>query len=373
MDLFSRYVFKQAAAALITILTTLTLLVWIAMALKQLELMTTQNQSFWMFFKMTSLSIPSLLLIVTPLALLIACAHTLNRLNNDSELIILTAAGASVWRITIPFLLLSSIITAFLIFGNVYLQPKSLRTLKSYIVKVRTDMISSVMQAGKFSKAEKGLVFHIRDRNPNGDLLGLLVHDNRKPEEKMTFMAKRAKIIKKDNTAYMIMFDGHINRHQTARDNVDIVAFDQYMINLSSMDKKTEKIAYRARESYISELWEADPENYYNKHKPGTFRAELHDRLTNPLYPTLYILLIVAFLGGAKTTRHGRTNAVIAAFVSSIGFRVLGLVVTNMVRTKAWAVPFLYLVPILGIILALFLIYSNTVSFKRRKTALESV
>ncbi len=368
MDLFSRYVFRQAASAIMTILTTLALLVWIATALKQLELMTAQNQTFWLFLKMTTLTLPSLLLIIAPLALIISSIHTLGRLNNDSELIILTAAGTSIWRITIPFLLLGGLVTAFVMFGNFYLQPKSLRTLKSYIVKVRTDMVSSVLQAGKFSRAEKGLTFHIRARDQNGDLLGLLVHDTRNTKESITFLAKRAKVMKQDGSAFIVMFDGHITRHKTGSEDVEIIAFDQYMVNLSSLDKPTKKVAYRAKESYMSELFFPTKENIHYRLKPGKWRAELHDRLTSPLYPTLYILLVVAFLGHARTTRHGRTNAVVLAFASSITFRVLGLAVSNMVVKKAWAVPLLYLIPITGIVFALGLIYSRTTVNKAKKT-----
>ncbi len=42
--ILSRYIFWQAAGALILILVSLTTVVWIAVALRQLELMTSQGQ-----------------------------------------------------------------------------------------------------------------------------------------------------------------------------------------------------------------------------------------------------------------------------------------------------------------------------------------
>jgi hypothetical protein len=45
MSILSRYVFRQAAGALLLILLSLTGVVWIAVALRQLELMTTQRCS----------------------------------------------------------------------------------------------------------------------------------------------------------------------------------------------------------------------------------------------------------------------------------------------------------------------------------------
>ena len=49
MRLLSRYVFRQTAGALLLILLSLTGVTWIAVALRQLELMTTQGQDVLRF------------------------------------------------------------------------------------------------------------------------------------------------------------------------------------------------------------------------------------------------------------------------------------------------------------------------------------
>ena len=101
--ILSRYIFWQAAGALILILVSLTTVVWIAVALRQLELMTSQGQDALRFLIMTALAIPSLLALIAPIALLIACLHVLNKLGGDSELIVMTAGGAPVWSLLKPF------------------------------------------------------------------------------------------------------------------------------------------------------------------------------------------------------------------------------------------------------------------------------
>src|SRR5688572_17310012 len=59
--IFSRYVFRQSAGALLLILLSLSGVVWIALALRQLNLVTTQGQETWMFVKMTLLALPNLM------------------------------------------------------------------------------------------------------------------------------------------------------------------------------------------------------------------------------------------------------------------------------------------------------------------------
>ena len=60
MTLFGRYMFRQVANAFLVILLTLTSVVWLATALKELNLNHSQGQGFLLFLQMTLLSLPSL-------------------------------------------------------------------------------------------------------------------------------------------------------------------------------------------------------------------------------------------------------------------------------------------------------------------------
>src|SRR5262245_29107161 len=107
MTLFGRYMFRQATIALLVILLTLTIVVWFATALEDLYLITSQGQGIVLFFQMTLLSLPSLMALIAPNAVLMATLYTLDRMNGDSELIVITASGAPIWRIGAPLLALA--------------------------------------------------------------------------------------------------------------------------------------------------------------------------------------------------------------------------------------------------------------------------
>ena len=177
MDIIGRYIFRQTAGALVMILLTLTLIVWMTTALRQISLVTNQGQSFLIFLKITLLAMPNLITIVAPVALLISALHVLNRLSGDSELIVLSASGSTSWRVIRPLLYLGLLVGGFVAFSNAYLSPSTQRQLREYTIKVRTDLIAQVIQPGKFSSPEAGLTVHIADRKENGTLLGLMIHD----------------------------------------------------------------------------------------------------------------------------------------------------------------------------------------------------
>ena len=61
-----------------------------------------------MFLTVTGLSLPTLVTVIAPVALFIATIYTLNKLNGDSELIVMRAAGMPPQRILRPFLALGA-------------------------------------------------------------------------------------------------------------------------------------------------------------------------------------------------------------------------------------------------------------------------
>lgn len=355
--IFSRYVFRQAAGSFLLIVGSLTGIVWIAIALRQLNVVTSQGQDTMTLVKMTSLAIPNLMAMIAPFSFLIASLHTLNRLNSDSELIVLTASGAKVWSAARPLLLLATLIAMGLAVVAHLAQPWSMRLLKDFIVQVRTDLLTQVIQPGRFSTPEPNLMFHIRERALNGELIGLIMHDTRDPKQAQSYIAERGVIVKQDPAAYLVMTNGHILRRADANDPSQVIAFDKYAVDLDKFEPDgNDEGELKPRERYFGELVDPGPNsNIYRTHA-GLFRSELHERLSAPLYPIAFAFLVIAFCGQARSTRTSRMESLILAFVVAVGCRLAGLGLNNLVASKASMVPALYLLPVAAILVSLAVI-----------------
>jgi lipopolysaccharide export system permease protein len=355
MTLFSRYMFRQVTNAFLVMLLTLTAIVWLATALKELDLITSQGQGLTLFFQMTMLSLPSLITLIAPNAALMAALYILDRMNGDSEVIVMTAAGAPVWRIGAPLVALATMVGVVILVVNVYVNPACMRELRSLITQVRADLISQVLQPGRFSSPERGLTFHIRDRSPTGELLGLLMHDERDENQVMSYMAERGRIISGDKGAFLVMYDGYVHRFNSDDEEkaVQIVAFDQNMLDISKFSNKGKKgRSLAAKERSIGDLISPPKDDKLAQVNYGLLRAELHARLATPLYPLVFIFVAIALMGQARTTRRGRWGLILAVFSIAIGLRVAGLVVGNMVVLDAWAVSLVYAIPVAAILIA---------------------
>ena len=376
MDLFSRYLFRQLASSFLLIVATLTTIIWLASALAKLELLTTQGQSILLLLKITSLALPALIAIIAPVAFLIACLYTFDRVNSDSELIVMSAAGAPVWRFAFPCLILATLLTVMVVLFNLFVTPASLRQLRVHINQVRTDLIAQVLQPGRFSAPERGLTFHIRDRAINGELIGLIIHDTRAPDLIMTYLANRGQIITNDDGAYMVMRDGHIHRQEKKKkddDGVQIVAFEQYIFDITQYGPKSKVTNLRRGELYLSELLNPDPNNPDYKRSPGRYRAEIHDRFSSALYPIVYAMIVLVFLGNPRTVRENRWSAIIMAFSVAVLLRAAGLAATNVLSLNPAAVVMVYGIPIGAIIIAGFTAGVRMAPYTRQRINLDAL
>lgn len=360
MRSITRYFFGQALAATLLVLSSLTGVVWIAVALRQLNLVTSQGQDAWTFLAMTTLALPNFIALIAPIAVLIASVFVLSRLNGDSELIVLTAAGATPWRVAKPFVILATLAALVVGVANHLVMPWSLKKLRDLIVEVRSNLISQVIQPGRFSTPEPGLTFHIRDRALDGEIEGLMVHDARDPKLISTYLAERGVILKQDDIPYVFMSKGHILRRKGPTEPPEIISFESYAVDLSRFERKTGAVELKPRERYFSELINPDPNDPVWKSQPGQFRAEFHERFASMLYPFAFVALAIAFVGQAQSTRQNRTEALVTAIVLAIACRLGGLALNNLVAVTPFWIPALYLLPFGIVALCIHRSYRNT-------------
>ncbi len=362
MSIISRYIFRQALAAVAMILGSLTVVVWLAVALRQLEFMASQGQTTGLFFKLTALALPGLISFIAPIALLIAIVHTLNRLNGDSELIVTTAGGASTWRLARPLMVLALLMAVAVSAVSHYFGPLANRALRDIALEARADLITQVLQAGRFTSPEPKLTIHIRDRTADGEMLGLLVNDARDEKTTTSYLAETARLVRQGDAMFLLMNTGHILRRGVAGGAAEVVIFERYAVDINRFDQKPEAggvAQLKPRERPTDELLNPDPNDPLWRDAPGRYRQELHDRFSAVLYIFAYVFIALAFIGHPQTTRQNRTLGLVLAVSAGFGLRLVGINFVNLSVKDPGAVRFVYAVPLVGMLLAMFAISLN--------------
>jgi lipopolysaccharide export system permease protein len=328
MGSIGRYIFRATFGAFLTISVSLTALIWMTQALREIDLVTNQGQSVLTFASITGMLLPLLFMFIAPVGLFIAIMHTLNKLSADSEIIVMSAAGMTPWQVFRSYVVVAGVVSLMMVVLTTYLSPKGLRTLRDRVVEVRANLVGTIVQPGRFVSVESAVTFHIRARSPNGQLLGVFMDDRRNPAERVTIIADSGSVLESDTGTFLVLRTGTIQRYEMTNREPSTVAFDRYAIDLSRFAGGQTKVRYSLRERYLWQLLFPDPKDPILLEQPGLFRAELFDRLLQPFYPFAFAVIAFAYLGSPRTTRQNRTLSIAGAVGAMVLLRIIGFVST---------------------------------------------
>ncbi|GJD42442.1 hypothetical protein AFCDBAGC_0278 [Methylobacterium cerastii] len=359
MTQIARYIFRIALAAFLACLVGLVGTIWVTQALRELDLITAKGQTVLVFLFITGLSLPTLVVVIAPVALFIAVVYALNRLNGDSELIVMSAAGMKPRAILRPFLTLAFAVSALVGFITIVVMPASFQELRDVITRVRGDFIANVVKEGQFTQLDNGITFHFRERGPGGALLGLFIQDRREAGKTKVYLAERGNAIDVDGGSYLALQNGSVHQQQKDSRDSSILTFERYTIDLAAFAPPDADTVYKPRERSTAQLLFPDKSEGYFKLQKGRFRAELHDRLSAWLYPLALVFIAFAALGDPRTTRQGRAGAMAGAVLAVVALRIAGFTATSAATRSAGAVVAIYAVPLLAIALSSLVIFQG--------------
>ena len=349
MTTVERYIFRTGLVAFLAALTALTGVIWVTQALQQVDLLTTKGQSLLIFLLLTSLTLPSLVMIIAPIALFFAVLFALNRFNGDSELVVMSASGMSPGRLLRPFGWLIGLVVAVVAFMSIWAMPASFRTIRDMITQIRADVITRFVREGQFLTLDQGIVFHYRERGPNGGLRGIFIQDRRDPDRISTYLAEGGQTVESGKENYLLLEKGSMQQQRKGEPDPSMVSFESYAIDLSQFGSEGEGAPLKPRERSTTELFNLDRQNADVSANYGRLAAELHDRFANPLFALAFGLIAFAALGEPKTTRQGRGSAIAVAIVAVVLVRIAGFGASALVPRAPWAVGLVYGVPLAAI------------------------
>ncbi len=357
MGSIDRYIFRTTLASFALVLVSLTGVIWITQALRGIDLMTSQGQTIVTFLGITSLVIPALVLIIAPIALMIAISHTLNKLATDSEIIVMNAAGFSPFRLFRPFLYATCVVAFIVIFIGAYLAPDGLRRIKQWDAEITADVLTNILQPGRFAQLDQNLTIRIRERL----LAGIFVDDRRDPKERVTIIADHGTVLKNENGSYLVLEDGNLERFEAGKRDPALVAFGRYAFDMSKFSNHGQDVALGIRERYLWELLSPPTEDPVYQQLSGQFRAELHDRFMSPIYPFAFAVLTFAFLGSPRTTRQSRNFSIGGSILAVFGLRMAGFACSVMAVKTPIAALAQYSMLITAIAVGLWMILGGVV------------
>ncbi|KRB50305.1 LPS export ABC transporter permease LptF [Rhizobium sp. Root708] len=349
MKLLETYIMRRVGQMFLVALLPVLAIIWTTQVLQRINLVTDSGQSIGSFAKLATLILPSIIPVVLPFALVIGITQTLTTMNNDSELAVIDAAGARRSTILRPILVLAALISAFSFLVDNVIEPKAKSGARQMIAAAYADLLSTVIEEKNFRRIDNGLYVQISERLSGRILKGLFVVDERDPAFELIYYAREGAVDAKGTS--LIMHDGEVHRKTTTGD-VSVIRFDSYSFDLSDLTQNRGQASLRASDRELSFLLDPDKNDKDYISRPGTYRAELHRRLSDWLLPMVFALVSLAIAGDARSHREARLHPMVSALVLAFTIRWATFYAANQIDTKPMFIGVLYAIPIAASALA---------------------
>lgn len=340
------YIIRQLIAPLVFITFAMTGVIWLSQSLQFVDKLI-NGLPVTTFIYLSILLLPGILKFTLLLGLFFGTLFAFNKLYTESELVVMWASGLSKWALTKPALYLALSVTIILYILGFYLAPYGLRTVKELRVEWRDSLASVVLREGVFNSLASGVTVYIREKSSSGELLGILVHDERKPEKPVTYMAEQGAFIKTSEGPRFYMKNGNLQEVEKDQAKLSILYFDDYALDVSQFEKESGVIELKPSARYFSELvW--PEENEYTKRKAQALISELHQRIVLPLYAIAFVYIAMAGVMSGEFTRRGRVQKLIVSGASGIFLIITAMALFSLADNNVWFVPVLYILPIVS-------------------------
>jgi len=328
MLIASRLIFRQIAALCLSLTFVLLCCMWLVHSMRIVELILKSSESFFTFFKLMLLTVPDLLVIVLPIATLISVIFVYNRLQNDRELVAMTACGYSNWTLSWPSILFAIFVSGFIYFINIFVLHESFREVRDVEHKLKNSLPNLIITPGVFNPMGDSMVY-VRRKLGKNNLIGITAYVDKKNGAPYTIIAKEGKLVTKNDVPHILMKDGNRQVYDNVKRKLSIVYFDETLVSITGPERSNIERARKPYEFSISEL--ADKGNEAeNTPQKLRFYVELAQRLISPLYPIAYAILALIFIMGSAYTRNGKITTVVYIILSAITLQVACLGLINM-------------------------------------------
>ena len=159
MRILSRYLLRQHIAPLAFALSALTALMLLNQIAKQLGNLVGKGLPTSVIVEVFVLSIPFIVAMTLPMAVLVAVLHTMSRLAADHEITAMTANGISVGRIARPVILGATAVAVLAFLWNDQVLPRSNHSLRTLLVDIQRKKPSLALKEQVINEVVPGQFF----------------------------------------------------------------------------------------------------------------------------------------------------------------------------------------------------------------------
>jgi lipopolysaccharide export system permease protein len=323
--ILDRYIYKEMGPPFLIGVGVFTFFLVIDRIYQLTDLVITKNVPFALVLPLLIYMLPAFLALTLP-ALLVTVLLVCGRLAGDLEVAALKASGVSPLRLFRPFLAVGIIITLLISWLTLVVGPWSSGAFQRQLFRIFQSRATTGVKERTFSAAFSQFVIYVDELSASQvRLKGLLVSDERNPEQSRIIVAREGRLLSDEATRRITLrfLDGSISEsdvgdrrrfRQTYFSLYDTLPVDSPLAAVAREEKPEKQLPLRELLAEAETMRRAG--QIY-----APYYVELHKRFALPM--AALVFTVMAFPLGIRAQRSGRAVALALSFGIVVAYYIL--------------------------------------------------
>jgi len=256
--ILKRYILKEHLAPFVISLLVVTFVLLIDRVIDLLNLILEKKLPAGIVIEVFALSMPYMLALSIPMAVLVATILAFGRMSVDREILAIKSSGINIYRMLGPLLMAAILLTGTLVYFNHWFLPNTNHKLKNLMLKIAYYKPMTVIKEGEYNTLLDYTIWCAA--NAEDTLRSVIIYDRSETRFPRTIYAETGQVVQMDNgnALQIILRNGEMQqRNEKEPGKYQTSHFGQYTINVRDLGNRTDvfETGYRSdREMTYNQL-----------------------------------------------------------------------------------------------------------------------
>lgn len=377
--LISKYLLQAITPYFVFIWLLISVILFVQQASRYSDIFFSANIPASLVWQLTFALAPNVIAFTCPMAILVGVIIGLSRMQNDSELVAVRAAGIGNLQITLPIIILGIILSLFAFFINLKGVPFAAQIIRKIAVQTAIYKLESPIEPGVFNTEINGFTIYVKEGDiQNGTWKNIFIYNEDTANNVVRLITSKSGHIDFNDESNELVLENAVistisslpiqSSQKTEKENSLIKTENKQDKFVSDNVGQVRRVIPTKRGELIDKLSKSEQtaeemglsELYgYIKTVTGKEKIEAQvlwqRRMLLSITPLLFALLGTGLI--LRFRRAGRGFGVFMALVILVGYYLLALLGEQLARTEAVSVTTGGLLPFVvscGLIVWLF-------------------
>ncbi len=197
MKILSRYILREHVAPFVLSLLVVTFVLLIDRVIDLLDLIIEKKLDANTVLQLFGLSLPYMIALSIPMAVLVATILAFGRMTVDHETIAMKSSGINLYRMLGPLMITAVLLTGVMAWFNHYFLPNANHKLKNLTVKIAYYRPMTIIKPNEFTTLSDYTIY-VKE-NQNNELRDVLIYDRSQTKLPRVISAETGEVVQLDN------------------------------------------------------------------------------------------------------------------------------------------------------------------------------